>query len=164
MLASTTSPACSAAWDTGLGCGAGTDPPGKHPVVRESRKHSNAWGTGGNPPYPTNPSSFSEGDWRHCYVGLEGPVVPSEKVLGSLKKNIYIYGLHESRTCRLAAHCPCMVFSSSQIHEKHLPIKFGLRAIESTTPSKSHQITKLRGKGLPPCLPEETPRPAVPLV
>ena len=24
------------------------------------------------------------GDWRHCYVGLEGPVVPSEKVLGSL--------------------------------------------------------------------------------
>ena len=25
-----------------------------------------------------DPSTFSEGDWRHCYVGLEGPVVPSE--------------------------------------------------------------------------------------
>ena len=23
------------------------------------------------------------GDWRPCYVGLEGPVVPPEKVLGS---------------------------------------------------------------------------------
>ena len=33
---------------------------------------------------PSDPSTFSEGDWRHCYVGLEGPVVPSEKVLGSL--------------------------------------------------------------------------------
>ena len=101
MLASTTSPACSAAWDTGLGCGAGTDPPGKHPVVRESRKHSNAWGTGGNPPYPTNPSSFSEGDWRHCYVGLEGPVVPSEKVLGSRLKypegSAHIRTLHGGR-------------------------------------------------------------------
>ena len=27
---------------------------------------------------PRDPSAFSEGDWRHCYVGLEVPVVPSE--------------------------------------------------------------------------------------
>ena len=27
-----------------------------------------------------DPSAFSAGDWRHRYVGLEGPVVPSEKV------------------------------------------------------------------------------------
>ena len=33
---------------------------------------------------PNDPSTFSEGDWRRCYVGLEGPVVPTEKVLGSL--------------------------------------------------------------------------------
>ena len=33
---------------------------------------------------PRDPSTFSEGDWRHSYVGFEGPVVPSEKVLGSL--------------------------------------------------------------------------------
>ena len=25
-----------------------------------------------------DPSTFSEGDWRHCHVGLEGPVIPSE--------------------------------------------------------------------------------------
>ena len=34
--------------------------------------------------FPKDPSTFSEGDWRHCYVGLEGPIVPSKKVLGSL--------------------------------------------------------------------------------
>ena len=34
--------------------------------------------------FPRDPSTFSEGDWRHSYVGFEGPVVPSEKVLGSL--------------------------------------------------------------------------------
>ena len=33
---------------------------------------------------PRDPSTFSGGDWRHCYVGLEGPVVPSDQVLGSL--------------------------------------------------------------------------------
>ena len=42
--------------------------------------------------YPRDPSTFSEGDWRHCYVGLEGPVVPSEKVIGSL-------GIHILKAC-----------------------------------------------------------------
>ena len=39
-----------------------------------------SWGCHGS--CPRDPSTFSEGDWR--LVGLEVPVVPSEKVLGSL--------------------------------------------------------------------------------
>ena len=25
-------------------------------------------------PLPRDPNTFSEGDWRHCYVGVEGPI------------------------------------------------------------------------------------------
>ena len=25
-------------------------------------------------PFPRDPNTFSEGDWRHCYVGVEGPI------------------------------------------------------------------------------------------
>ena len=53
------------------------------------------------PTNPRDPSTFSEGDWRHCYVGLEGPVVPSEKVLGSRLKypegSAHIRTLHGGR-------------------------------------------------------------------
>ena len=41
---------------------------------------------------PRDPSTFSEGDWRHSYVGFEGPVVPSEKgegTTGSLGTSYY---------------------------------------------------------------------------
>ena len=24
--------------------------------------------------FPRDPNTFSEGDWRHCYVGVEGPI------------------------------------------------------------------------------------------
>ena len=27
-----------------------------------------------------DPSTLSEGDWRRCYAGLEGPSIPSVKV------------------------------------------------------------------------------------
>ena len=32
--------------------------------------------------------SFSEGDWRHCYVGASRVQVPSEKVCGSLRRDV----------------------------------------------------------------------------
>ena len=41
-----------------------------------------SWGA--QKPYGIQSYLLRLGDWRHCYVGLEGPVVPCEKVLGPL--------------------------------------------------------------------------------